>query len=112
MPRNISFSMTTKQFIDRTKTVTRRLGWKNVKPGDILMGCEKCMGLKPGEKINRLGLIRVKAVSREELADITADDVVREGFPGMSCYGFMEMFCKEMGGGEGQKVTRIEFEYL
>ena len=39
--RNISFMLTTQQFRNRTKTVTRRMGWWNLKPGDILMGVEK-----------------------------------------------------------------------
>jgi hypothetical protein len=65
--RNISFSLTTEQFKARTKTVTRRLGWTFLEPGTVLMGCEKCMGLKPGEKIVRLGRIRVVSVRRERL---------------------------------------------
>ena len=112
MPRNISFAMTTEQFKNRTKTVTRRKGWKNLKAGDVLMACEKCMGLKPGEKINRLGLIRVLSARREPLSDITDADVILEGFPGCSGYWFVQMFCREMGGKAHQEVTRIEFEYL
>ena len=112
MPRNMSFALTTEQFKNRTKTVTRRLGWKFLRPSDILMGCEKCMGLKPGEKINRLGLIRGVSAWREPLTDITPDDVEREGFPGKDCRWFVEMFCREMGGQPYQRVTRIEFEYL
>ena len=58
MPRNMSFALTTEQFLNRTKTVTRRKGWRFLKPGDVVMGCKKCMGLKPGEQLERLGLIR------------------------------------------------------
>lgn len=112
MPRNISFALTTEQFLNRTKTVTRRRGWKNVKAGDVLMGCEKCMGLRPGGKLNKLGLIRVVSARREQLDAITDADVVREGFPGCSGYWFVQMFCREMGGDINQEVTRIEFEYL
>ena len=36
--RNISFALTKQQFLDRTKTVTRRLGWKNLEVGTLL--CE------------------------------------------------------------------------
>jgi len=36
MPRNMSFSMTTQAVLDETKTVTRRLGWDFLKPGDLL----------------------------------------------------------------------------
>ena len=59
--RNISFMLTTEQIINRTKTVTRRNGWKNLKKGDLLCGARKCMGLRPGEKMERLSTIRVCA---------------------------------------------------
>lgn len=67
MARNISFALTTEQFRNRTKTVTRRAGWKFLKAGDILNGCVKCMGLRPGEKIERLGQIRVVDVRRADI---------------------------------------------
>ena len=43
--RNISFSMTTEQVRRREKTVTRRLGWSDLKPGTILQAVEKAQGL-------------------------------------------------------------------
>lgn len=114
MPRNISFALTTEQFKNRTKTVTRRTGWTFLKPGDILMGCKKCMGLKPGEKIERLGLIRVVDVRRERLRDIRGDDCAREGFPEMNRSQFIKFFLDEIKPKQGilTPVTRIEFEYL
>ena len=42
--------LTKEQILARTKTVTRRLGWWFLKPGDVVWACEKCMGLKKGEK--------------------------------------------------------------
>jgi hypothetical protein len=114
MPRNISFALTTDQFRNRTKTVTRRLGWKTVKVGDVLMGCEKCMGLKPGETLQRLGLIRVVDARREVLMAITDEDVAKEGFPGKNSRWFVDMFIREMKPKAFHReiVTRIEFEYL
>lgn len=118
MPRNISFALTTEQFKNRTKTVTRRKGWKFLKVGDVLNACVKCMGLKPGEQIQRLGQIRVTDVRRELLADMCDDrsygknESRREGFPALSGWRFVEMFCKHMGGSKYEEVTRIEFEYL
>lgn len=113
MPRHISFSMTTLQFLDGTKTVTRRTGWKQVKAGDELCAAKKCMGLKAGEQIERLGMIRVTDVRRERLDAITQDDVKREGFPFWSPAKFVEFFC---GGHTGcfpeSIVTRIEFERI
>lgn len=120
MPRNISFALTTDQIRAKTKTVTRRNGWKFLKAGDILNGCVKCMGLKPGEKLQHLGEIRVVSVRREPLFDMVADssgdygksEAAKEGFPEMSGPEFVDMFCKHMGGDENQEVTRIEFEYV
>jgi len=120
MPRNISFALTTDQIRNRTKTVTRRLGWKNLKRGDILNACVKCMGLKPGEKIERLGQIRVVDVRQEPLVAIMQDceygksEAEKEGFPDLDGKQFAEMFCDHMRPVNGcvTEVTRIEFEYV
>ncbi len=120
MPRNISFALTKDQIRNQTKTVTRRKGWKFLKRGDILQACVKCMGLKPGEQIERLCLIFVKDVRREPLFDMIADlsgtygrvEATKEGFPGMSGPEFVTLFCQKMGGDESQEVTRIEFGYV
>lgn len=118
MPRNISFALTTKQFRDRTKTVTRRLKWLNLKAGDILQGVEKCQGLKPGEKVVKLGLIRVTNVRRERLTLLHANpeygkqEAINEGFPELDGLEFIQMFCKSMQCDYSDYVTRIEYEYL
>lgn len=112
MPRNISFFLTTDQFRVRTKTVTRRVGWLFLKPGDFLNGVEKGQGLKKGEKVNRLGPIRVTAVDREPLNTITQADCVAEGFPELSPAEFVSFFCKTHKGCQpATVVTRIAFEY-
>ncbi len=111
MPRNISFFHTQEQIRDKSKTVTRRLGWLFLKAGDILNACEKCQGLGRGGKIKRLGQIRVTGVRLELLNAITASDCKREGFPQMSPADFIEFFCDAMGCTPETIVTRIEFEY-
>ncbi len=111
MPRNMSFALTTEQFKNRTKTVTRRLGWKFLKTGDVLMGVEKCQGIKKGELV-RLGLIEIISVRREPLGFITKNEVVLEGFPKMYTGDFVDMFCKHMKCDITTEVTRIEFKYL
>jgi hypothetical protein len=111
MARNISFSLTTDQIRNRTKTVTRRKGWAFLKAGDLLNGCVKCMGLKPGEKIERLAQIKVVRVTREQLSLCTDADAAKEGFPDLTGKQFVDMFCQHMGGKPDQIVTRIEFEY-
>lgn len=110
--RNISFALTETQFRARTKTVTRRLGWETLKPGALLCGVRKAMGLKPGEKIVRLGVIRVVSVRREPLSAITKEDCAREGFPELGPVEFIEMFKHHMGCMAFETVTRIEFEYV
>ena len=112
MPRNMSFMLTTEQIRNKTKTVTRRLGWKSLKPGTILNACVKCQGLKKGEKIEKICQIRGVDVKRIYLWDITDTEVKKEGFPQMNVHDFVRMFKKEMKCPSTQEVTRIEFEYL
>jgi hypothetical protein len=76
------------------------------------------MGLKPGEKIERLGQIRVVSVIREPLSELSRSSAYgnkeagREGFPGMTGHRFASMFCQHMGTNMDEEVTRIEFEYV
>lgn len=112
MPRNISFFLTTQQIRNRTKTVTRRLGWDFLKVGDILNACVKCQGLGKGGKIERICQIRVVDIRQERLYKITQEDVVKEGFPDYSRQNFIEMFTKHMKCKYYTIVNRIEFEYL
>jgi len=119
MPRNISFALTTAQFRDGSKDVTRRLAWKDLKAGDILCAVEKGMGLKKGETVKKLGLIRVVSARREPLRkmlDATCygrNEVRREGFPAMTPEEFVEFFCRSHAGcTPDSDVTRIEFERI
>lgn len=132
----MSFALTTEQVRRQTKTVTRRMGWTFLKPGDLIQAIEKGQGLKKGEKINRLAVLRVEAVRREPLSAMSADllygvsECRAEGFPSMSPEQFIEMFCashtisdKRAWGLSMKKrqpfpmlpcdeVTRIEFSYV
>src|SRR5882672_6000358 len=65
--RQISFALTTAQFRNRSKSVTRRHGWRDLEPEDELMGVERGQGLKKGEKVVKLGAIRVDDVRMEKL---------------------------------------------
>lgn len=104
MPRNMSFALTTEQVLKRTKTVTRRIGWKHLKPGDLFWAVKKAMGLKPGEKVERLALCRCVKNYSERLSSMWEADVAREGFPGMSQKEFVAMFCKHMRVQPSQEV--------
>lgn len=113
--RNMSFMLTTEQVRNRTKTVTRRLGWKNAKPCDVVQPVVKGQGLKKGERVEKLGgPIRFVKVERVPLAhsSLTFEDVAREGFHGQGPSDFVDMFRKHNGCERHTEVTRIEFEYL
>jgi len=121
--RNISFSLTTDQVKRRAKTVTRRTGWKNLQPGQQLRAVEKAMGLKAGEKVRVLGVIRVLNIRQEPLDALTTDvdygfaECEREGFgdhPALRWPGeFVSFFCaSHRGCVPSTTVTRIEFEYI
>ncbi len=109
--RNMSFSLTTNQILDRGKTVTRRLGWRFLRLGDIVMAVEKAQGLKKDELIRRLGPIRITGLRLEPLERIDRADCLREGFDGPPD-DFVAMFCRHMDCRPETIVNRIEFEYL
>lgn len=119
----MSFVLTTPQILNRTKTVTRRLGWASLKPGTLIQAIEKGQGLKKGEKVRRLTIVRVSSVRREPLnrmlkpygwAGYTygVKEAVREGFREMSPAEFVAMFCRANRCDPSVDVTRIEFEYV
>jgi hypothetical protein len=112
MSRNMSFSITTKQARNKTKTVTRRIGWWFLKPGDIVQQVEKGMGLKKGEKVKKIHLIKIKSVRPEPLYNIDKADCAREGFPGWTPGEFIRMFCTHNKCKSHTEVNRIEFEYI
>ena len=120
--RHISFSLTTDQILSGEKTVTRRLGWKFVKNGDLLLPVKKCMGLKPGEKHSVLREpIEVLDARQERLDrmitewDYGFNECSKEGFGWHpQCRypeGFVEMFCYHNRCKPNQVITRIEFDY-
>lgn len=107
--RSMSFALTTRQFLDGSKTVTRRLGWTFLKPGDRVRAVKKAMGLKKGEHPEVLGVIEILSVRREALSTVCDDQTAAEGFPEMSGKQFRDMFVKHMGCMMQDEVTRIEF---
>ena len=98
--QNISFSATIPQFKAGSKDVTRRIGWKNLNAGGVLMACEKCQGLGKGGKIVKLGPIEILMVTYEPLGDIITrpirachpPETDREGFPELTPIQFCEKF--------------------
>ncbi len=121
--RNMSFALTTPQIVEGTKTVTRRLGWLHARPGQLIRPVQKCMGLRPGEKINVLrDPLTIISVRREPLRamldniDYGFAECVLEGFGEHPAYRFpsefISMFCSTHKGCTPDSiVTRIEFSY-
>lgn len=112
MPRNMSFSITPYQILLKSKTVTRRLGWRFLKPDDIVNAVEKSRGLKKGEKVKRLCQIKIKSTRIEPLHMIDSDDCIREGFPFWTPGEFIGMFCDHHKCKSDIEINRIEFEYI
>lgn len=127
MPRLMSVSLTEAAVVRREKTVTRRLGWRMLKPGDQLQLCRKVMGRcrQDGtvDPLVRLALVEVIDVRRERVWDITDDDIVREavdpdlfdewwsnGQPTPTSW--VQWFCEQMDCRPDDEITRIEWRYL
>lgn len=113
--RNMSFSKTTEQVRARTKTVTRRFGWWDLKPGTKLWAVEKSRGLKKGEKVVRICQIEVVRAWKEQVQDVQLypNDVELEGFPHLNAGEFIEILCGEISSDILiREVNRIEFKYL
>lgn len=112
MPRLMSVSLTEPPVRDRTKTVTRRMGWLTLQPGTRLTLCRKVMGRRRGEPLVRIVDVEVLDVGRERLDTITPDEVRAEGFD-MTPAEFVEFFCGSHKGCTPESmVTRIRWRYL
>lgn len=108
----MSVALTEPQVRARTKTVTRRAGWRMLAAGDHLELCRKVMG-RQGAPLVRICHVEVVAVSRERLGDITPAEVTAEGFPDWTPAEFVAFFAAtHKGVTEDTEVTRIEWRYL
>jgi hypothetical protein len=118
--RNMSFRMTTEQVKNQTKTVTRRVGWAFLKPGDLVQPIVKGQGLKKGETVQKIGgPIRIEKVTGEWMSDFlrrpdAQEECRREGFSRMTPQEFYRMFRRSHAdpGADDLRVTRIEFSYV
>jgi hypothetical protein len=115
---NMSFMHTLEQMEQEIKDITRRIGWWNLKVGTHVMAVKKGMGLKKGEKVQRIYTIVIVS-TREERLDLMLTDieygkreVIREGFPDWTPEQFVEFFCKSHKCRQDQIINRIEFKKL
>jgi hypothetical protein len=114
----ISVGLTIESVQDQSKTVSRRLGFQKLKIGDLLQPVRKCMGLKKGEAIERIGCpIKVLEIKREPLhkmldyPDYGLSECIKEGLPRLSPREFVALLCKTYKIDTMQPVTRIKWEY-
>lgn len=113
MPRLMAVSLTEQQVRNRTKTVTRRVGWRMLRVGDQLTLCKKVMGRRRGEPLDRIADVEVTGIRRERLDAITPDDITAEGFPGMTPGEFVAFYCDSHCGCTPEtEITRIQWRYI
>lgn len=128
----MSVAHTEAQVRARTKTVTRRLGWRKLKPGHEITLCPKVMGRRHAcrycikgepfcihcdgtghvtDPLERIVTVRVLSAFREPLDLITPSDVVAEGFPDWTPEQFVDFYARTFKVPRDQELTRIEFRY-
>lgn len=119
MPRHMSFTLTSDAVLRQEKTVTRRLGWRFLSPGDLFVPVEKAQGLQKGQHhVVLWPLCRCLSNRSEYLNQLLLhpawgwEEVRREGFPGMSPGEFVDMFMALNHCSLDTVVNRIEFEYV
>jgi hypothetical protein len=115
----MAFTHTTAQILDRSKTITRRVGWRFLRPGDLLQAVDRNRGLGSGEHPRLLAVLRIVSVRVEPLSRLkddpryAEDELPREGFPCWTRDEFLDTFCRTHGlASLSHEVTRIEFEYV
>lgn len=111
--RNMSFAKTTIQARHRTKTVTRRWGWGFLKPGERVQQVVKAMGLKKGEKVQKIHVIEIIDNRPDPLSNITFAECTLEGFPCTHPAWLRELLLSmKPKKFKGEHPNRIEFTYV
>lgn len=116
----MSFALTTAQIRDRSKTVTRRIGWRFLKPGDLVQPVVKTQGIRKGAHVEPIGgPIRITDVRRERIDRLETEprygteELVKEGYPLgiVSPVRFSAWFQATHPSQPDGLITRIEFSY-
>ena len=111
--QNMGFSKTTEQARDRSKTVTRRWGWAKLEPGERVQQVVKAMGLKKGEKVEKIHVIECVSNRPDPLENITQAECVLEGFPDKSPAWLRSLLLRmKPKDFKGKRPNRIEFRYV
>jgi hypothetical protein len=112
--RRMSFPDTAPDVRERVQTVTRRLGWRFLKPDDLIQAVEF-----ESNSPRIIGILRVRSVRVESLSRLVTDatyaedELPREGRPCWSRDHFITTFLRRHRlKNASVDVTRIEFEYV
>jgi hypothetical protein len=117
----MSVAATVEAVEERRKIVTRRLGWRFLRPGDTLTLVDRSP--RTGKPWRRLAEVEVVSVDREPLRYAAIPHRIRfggdavdephlEGFTDMTPEDFVAFFCDRMSCTPETIVTRIEWRYL
>lgn len=109
--RLMSFEHTADAVRSGRKTVTRRLGWRFLKRGDVFEAVERARGVPRDQRVS-LGLFRVVEVRREPLMSMDWRDLSLEGFPRWGLDDFIADFCRINRCQPEEEVTRIQFHKI
>ena len=113
MARLLRCAFPDRPVVDRVTGHPPTGGWTFRNPGDRLTLCRTVRGRRPGEPLVRIAEVQVVSVRRERLGDITADELAREGFPGMTPEEFVDrVFVTAQRIRPDDLVTRIEWVYI
>ncbi|MGH9159145.1 MAG: ASCH domain-containing protein [Vicinamibacteraceae bacterium] len=117
--RRMSFSHAASEVRARMKTVTRRVGWRFLKPNELIQAVDTARGSRSAEPARLLAVLRVRDVRVEPLARLienaryAEDELPREGYPCWSRDDFIARFLRRHRLTTADiDVTRIEFEYV
>ena len=111
--RNMSFAETTAQARDRSKTVTRRWGWGDLKVGERVQQVVKAMGLKKGEKVEKIHVIECISNRPDPLANINQAECDLEGFPDKDPTWLRGLLLRmKPKKPKSKHPNRIEFKYV
>ena len=91
--------------------MTRRHGWWKLKPGDILIACEKHLGME-GKECIQICRIRIISTRTEQLCDVSDADIIREGYDDLTKDQFISMCSTRWHIEPSANINRIEFAYL
>ena len=110
----MSFPDTAAEVRERLQTVTRRPGWRFLKPGDLILAIEPRTRARARElAVLRIRRVRVEPLSRLDIATYAEDELPREGLPCWSKDHFVATFLRRHRLKSADvDVTRIEFEYV